>query len=156
MTTALCPGSFDPPTLGHVDIIERCATAFDHVVVGVIENPSKKPLFSAEERMQMLEKVFEETPSVVVVTFQGLLVDFAKSRDVDVIVKGLRGVADFEYEQQMAQMNHRLSGIDTMFMATNPGYGYLSSSLVKEVAKLGGEVAAMLPANVYEALKERI
>lgn len=156
MTSALCPGSFDPPTLGHVDIIERCAAVFDRVLVGIVENPSKAPLFAASERQALLEDVFREFPTVEVATFQGLLVDFAGSQSVDVVVKGLRGVGDFEYELQMAQMNHELSGMDTMFIATNPAYSYLSSSLVKEVARLGGDVQKMLPANVYAALKERM
>lgn len=156
MSTALCPGSFDPPTLGHADIIARCLSVFDRVIVGVVRNPSKQSMFSAEERVGLLKELFDESDRLDVLAFDGLLVDFAGQQGVDVIVKGLRAVADFEYEQQMAQMNQRLSGIDTMFMATTPEFGYLSSSLVKEVAKLGGEVKDMLPANVYHALKERI
>lgn len=156
MSTALCPGSFDPPTLGHADVIARCLAVFDRVIVGVVRNPSKQAMFSAEERVGLLTELFDESDRFEVLAFDGLLVDFAGQQGVDVIVKGLRAVADFEYEQQMAQMNQRLSGIDTMFMATTPEFGYLSSSLVKEVAKLGGEVKDMLPANVYHALKERI
>ncbi len=156
MSTALCPGSFDPPTLGHADVIARCLAVFDRVIVGVVRNPSKQAMFSAEERVGLLTELFDESARFEVLAFDGLLVDFAGQQGVDVIVKGLRAVADFEYEQQMAQMNQRLSGIDTMFMATTPEFGYLSSSLVKEVAKLGGEVKDMLPANVYHALKERI
>lgn len=156
MSTALCPGSFDPPTLGHADVIARCLAVFDRVIVGVVRNPSKQAMFSAEERVGLLTELFDESARFEVLAFDGLLVDFAGQQGVDVIVKGLRAVADFEYEQQMAQMNQRLAGIDTMFMATTPEFGYLSSSLVKEVAKLGGEVKDMLPANVYHALKERI
>ena len=155
MTVALCPGSFDPPTNGHVDVIQRSVSVFDRVLVGVIKNPSKVPTFSDEERVQMLVELFREEPKVEIEAFEGLLVDFAKERGVDVIVKGLRAVTDFEYELQMAQMNFHLAGIETVFVAASPEYGYLSSSLVKEVARFGGSVEALVPPSVAVELKER-
>ncbi len=155
MTTGLCPGSFDPPTNGHVDVIRRSASVFDRVVAAVIRNPSKAPMFSAEERVEMLEELFSDLPAVEVASFAGLLVDFALESEVDVIVKGLRAVSDFDYELQMAQMNHGLSRIDTVFIPTSPEYGYLSSSLVKEVGRLGGSVDRLVPAAVGRRLKER-
>lgn len=155
MTTGLCPGSFDPPTNGHVDVIRRSASVFDRVVAAVIRNPSKAPMFSAEERMEMLEELFSDLPAVEVASFAGLLVDFARESGVDVIVKGLRAVSDFDYELQMAQMNHGLSRIDTVFIPTSPEYGYLSSSLVKEVGRLGGSVDRLVPSVVGRRLKER-
>ena len=155
MTAGLCPGSFDPPTNGHVDVIRRSARVFDRVVAAVIRNPSKAPMFSAEERVEMLEELFSDLPAVEVASFAGLLVDFARESGVDVIVKGLRAVSDFDYELQMAQMNHGLSRIDTMFIPTSPEYGYLSSSLVKEVGRLGGSVDRLVPAAVGRRLKER-
>ncbi len=156
MTAALCPGSFDPPTNGHVDVINRCLSIFDRVVVGVVHNPSKSPLFSAEQRVAMLREVFAGVPNLEIESFEGLLVDFADKHGVDVIVKGLRAVTDFDYELQMAQMNFTLAGVDTLFVATNPAYGYLSSSLVKEVVRLGGSVDGMVPAPVAAAIKERL
>lgn len=153
MTKALCPGSFDPLTLGHVDVIERCIARFDSVTVAVVDNPSKSSLFTAGERKSLIEATFADRVSVA--SFDGLLVDFAASVGADVVVKGLRGLADFEVEQQMAQMNRQVGGMDTMFMATKPEYSYLSSSLVKEVAKLGGDVESLVPAAVARALKER-
>lgn len=156
MTIALCPGSFDPPTNGHVDVIQRSLAIFDEVVVGVIGNPSKSPMFSAEERVDLLQKVFIGVDRVSVETFDGLLVDFAVGRGIDVIVKGLRGVADFDSELQMAQMNHHLSGIETCFVATNPSHGYISSSLVKEVARLGGNTDRLVPAEVQQALNAKV
>ena len=155
MRTALCPGSFDPPTQGHVDVIQRALQIFDRVVLAVVRNPSKQPLFSAEERVAMLEELFTDDPEVEVESFDGLLVDFAREKDVEVIVKGLRALTDFDYELQMAQMNRQLSGIDTVFVATNPEYGYLSSSLVKEVARFGASVEALVPPLVAKALEQR-
>ena len=154
MTTALVPGSFDPPTHGHIDVVKRCSAIFERVVVAVVRNPSKQPLFSSDARKALLE---EHCPwdNVEVACFDGLLVDFARESEVDVIVKGLRAMTDFDYELQLAQMNRHLSGIVTMFVATKPEFGYLSSSLVKEVAKLGGDVAALVPASVATALTER-
>jgi pantetheine-phosphate adenylyltransferase len=156
VSTALCPGSFDPPTNGHVDVIKRCLSIFDHVVVAIVANPFKSALFDSTERSAMLEELFEdESDRLEIHAFSGLLVDFARERKVDVIVKGLRAVSDFEYELQMAQMNESLAGINTLFLPTNPKYGYLSSSLVKEVARLGGSVEGLVPPLVVSALKER-
>lgn len=154
MTVALIPGSFDPPTNGHLDVIRRCLGVFDEVVIAVVANPSKSPLFDAQERVEMLRQL-SKGERVDVDSFDGLLVDFVKSRHVDVIVKGLRAVSDFEYELQMAQMNESLSGISTLFLPTSPVYGFLSSSLVKEVARFGGNVADLVPAIVNDALKRR-
>ncbi|MEE9298981.1 MAG: pantetheine-phosphate adenylyltransferase [Acidimicrobiia bacterium] len=154
MTTALVPGSFDPPTNGHIDVVKRCASIFDRVVIGVALNPSKDSLFTSEERKQML-KEHCPWPNVEVDSFDGLLVHFAKAVGTDVIVKGLRALTDFDYELQLAQMNRHLSGIVTMFVATKPELGYLSSSLVKEVARFGGDVADLVPDSVAVALKER-
>lgn len=155
MTTALVPGSFDPPTNGHIDVVSRCASIFDEVVVAVVLNPSKDSLFSSEERKQMLEEHCP-WPNVRVDGFDGLLVDFAKVVGADVIVKGLRAITDFDYELQLAQMNRHLSGIVTMFVPTKPELGYLSSSLVKEVARLGGDVTELVPKTVGVALQERM
>ena len=154
MTTALCPGSFDPPTNGHVDVIQRVVSSFDRVVVSVIENPSKQSLFSAAERGDMIGEIHGDT--VEVVTFHGLLVDHAREMGADVVVKGLRTVDDYEYENQMAQMNWHLTGMETLFMPTRPEYGFISSSLVKEVARLGGSMSGLVPDVVEKALKERL
>lgn len=156
MTAALCPGSFDPPTNGHLDVIERCAAVFDRLVVAVVANPSKTPLFSAEERVDLLTRATGHLGNVEVASFQGLLVEFARERGVDVLVKGLRAVTDFDYELQMAQMNHTLSDVDTVFIPTAPEWSYLSSSLVREVARLGGQVGTLVPSVVAEALKEKL
>jgi pantetheine-phosphate adenylyltransferase len=151
----MIPGSFDPPTKGHLDIIKRCADIFDHVVVAIVANPSKEPMFTAEERRELLEECVGEWGNVEVDTFSGLLVDFASLKGVDIIVKGLRAMTDFDYEFQMSQMNRHLSNIVTMFVATKPEYGYLSSSLVKQVAGLGGAIDSLVPDLVAKALKER-
>jgi pantetheine-phosphate adenylyltransferase len=154
--TALVPGSFDPPTDGHVDVVTRCATIFDRVVVAVVGNPSKEALFSSAERAAMLEEVFGEAPNIEIAVFDGLLVDFASEVGADVIVKGLRAMTDFDYEIQLSQMNRHLSGIVTMFVATKPELGYLSSSLVKEVARLGGSIDELVPESVARALEGRL
>jgi pantetheine-phosphate adenylyltransferase len=154
--TALCPGTFDPVTNGHLDIIGRAASAFDAVVVGVLENPSKQPLFSVEERVAMLEDACSDLANVKVAGFAGLLVDFAGSEGATVIVKGLRAVSDYEYEIQMAQMNLRLARIETLFMATNPTWSFLSSSLIKEVARFGGSTEGLVPDAVGARLQERL
>lgn len=156
MITALLPGSFDPPTNGHIDVIARCARIFDRVVVAVANNPSKAPLFSADERVALLEECCAAWPNVSAASFDGLLVDFLRAAGADVIVKGLRAVTDFEYELQLAQMNRHLSGTVTLFVPTNPEFGYLSSSLVKEVAAFGGSVEDLVPLPVVGALKERL
>jgi pantetheine-phosphate adenylyltransferase len=154
MTKALCPGSFDPPTNGHVDVIERAITAFDEVAIAVIDNPAKKAMFSASERSEMLRDLFGDR--VEVGTFEGLLVDYAARVGADVVIKGLRTVGDYEYELQMAQMNRSLSGMETVFMATKSDWSFVSSSLVKEVARLGGSVSGLVPDVVEKALKERL
>jgi pantetheine-phosphate adenylyltransferase len=153
--TALCPGMFDPVTNGHLDIVNRAAALFDRVVVAVVENPTKEPLFGTEERVAMLEEAVAGLRGVEVSSFDGLLVDYARERGVDVIVKGLRAVSDFDYELQMAQMNRHLSQIETYFVPTSPKWSYLSSSLVKQVAKFGGDVSGMVPEHVARNLKER-
>ncbi len=155
MISCLVPGSFDPPTNGHLDVIERCAGIFDRVVVAVVANPAKAALFSAQERKDMLGDCCGEWDNVEIDSFSGLLVDFASDKGVDVIVKGLRAMTDFDYEIQMSQMNRHLSGIVTMFVATKPEFGYLSSSLVKQVAGLGGAIDTLVPGPVAIALKER-
>ena len=155
MTAALVPGSFDPPTNGHLDVIERCVGIFDEVIVGVIKNPSKSPLFDESERIEMLTELCSQWETVRIGSFGGLLVDYAEQAGADVVVKGLRAMTDFDYEFQMSQMNRHLSGIVTLFVATKPEYGYLSSSLVKEVSRLGGAIDALVPASVAAAKKER-
>ena len=155
MTTAVCPGSFDPPTNGHMDVIRRSVSLFDRVVVAVIRNLSKTPMFTSEERVEMLDDLLSDEPKVEIASFDGLLVDFARTRGAGVIVKGLRAVSDFDYELQMAQMNHSLSGIDTVFIPTSPEHAYLSSSLVKEVGSLGGTVDGLVPGKVGRLMKER-
>lgn len=156
MTTALYPGSFDPPTNGHLDVIERAARIFDHLVVGVVGNPSKSPMFDAGERVSLLTELVAGMEHVVVGTFQGLLVEYARQVEADVVVKGLRAVGDFDYELQMAQMNYTLDRMETLFLPTNPSWGYLSSSLVKEVARLGGSVNGLVPPVVAAAMKEKL
>jgi pantetheine-phosphate adenylyltransferase len=155
VTSALVPGSFDPPTKGHLDVIERCAGIFDRVLVAVVENPAKDALFTAAERMDLIRTSCMAWDNVEVGSFSGLLVDYAAEEGIEVIVKGLRAMTDFDYEFQMSQMNRHLSGIVTLFVATKPEYGYLSSSLVKQVAGLGGSVDSLVPAPVAKALKER-
>ena len=154
--TGLCPGTFDPVTNGHLDIIERASRHFDRFVVGVLQNPSKAPLFSVEERVSLLKEVTGSFRGVEIGSFSGLLVDYAKQQQADVIVKGLRAITDFDYELQMAQMNHRMSGMETFFVTTSPNWSYLSSSLVKEIARLGGDVEGLVPAVVRERLMERL
>lgn len=153
---ALCPGTFDPVTNGHLDIIERAADLFDQVIVAVIENPSKEPLFGLEDRRQMLKEALADRRDVEVDSFAGLLVDYARVKGVGVIVKGIRAISDFDYELQMAQMNRRLAGIETAFIPTSPTWSYLSSSLVKEVARLGGDVEGLVPPHVLERLREQL
>jgi pantetheine-phosphate adenylyltransferase len=153
---ALVPGSFDPPTNGHLDVIERCVGIFDEVVVGVIANPSKSPMFTSQEREAMLADCCAAWPNIEIASFSGLLVDYAAKVQAQVIVKGLRAMTDFDYEFQMSQMNRHLSGIVTLFVATKPEYGYLSSSLVKEVARFGGSIDALVPGPVAAAMKERL
>jgi pantetheine-phosphate adenylyltransferase len=151
----VCPGSFDPVTNGHLDIISRASRLYDEVVVAVLINKTKQGLFSIEERIEMLEEVTKEYGNVTIDKWHGLLVDFCRQNDIPMIVKGLRAVSDYEYELQMAQMNHRMAGVETMFMSTNPLYSYLSSSLMKEVVKYGGDVSGLIPDVVHGRLVER-
>lgn len=152
---AVCPGSFDPVTNGHLDIIGRAADLYDEVIVAVLVNQSKSSLFSVDERIEMLVEVTAGYPNVVTESFQGLLVDYCKRRDIAVIVKGLRAVSDFDYELQMAQLNRGMAGIETVFMPTNPEYSFLASSLVKDVARWGGDVSALVPSEVLHRLVQR-
>lgn len=156
MRRAVCPGSFDPVTNGHVDVIARASALYDEVVVAVLINKAKRGLFTVDERIEMLTAVTKEYGNVSVDSFHGLLVDFCVARNIPVIVKGLRAVSDFDYELQMAQMNHSLSGIETVFVATNPLYSFLSSSLVKEVATFGGDVSGLVPAPVLARLHAKL
>jgi len=156
MKRAVCPGSFDPITYGHLDIIERAAEQFDHVVVAVLENRTKSSMFSVAERIEMISKVTSKFPNVSVDSWSGLLVDYCKSNNIQAIVKGLRAVTDFDYELQMAQVNLQGSGVETMFMATSPTHSFLSSSLVKELAHYNGDISTMVPPSINEALKDRI
>jgi len=154
--TALCPGTFDPVTNGHLDVIGRAAELFESVIVAVVENPSKTPLFTLEERVELLEEAVRDHRNVRVGSFRGLLVDHARAQGASVIVKGLRAVTDYEYEIQMAQMNQRIGGIDTLFMATSPKWSFLSSSLVREVARYGGDVEGLVPDHVRKRLIDRL
>jgi pantetheine-phosphate adenylyltransferase len=154
MTTALCPGSFDPPTSGHADVIGRALSLFDRVVVAVIDNPSKKSMFTPAERATLLREMYGD--SIEVTSFSGLLVEHVREVGADVVVKGLRTVEDYEYETQMAQMNHHMTGMETLFLPTRPQYRFISSSLVKEIARLGGSVGGLVPDVVEKALKEKL
>ncbi len=154
--TAVCPGSFDPITFGHLDVIERAARRFDEVIVAVVHNPNKQALFALEERVEMVERLTSKLSRVTVAPFEGLLVDFCHEHNAGIVCKGVRGVADYEYEQQMAQMNLRIGDVDTVFLPARPDHAYLSSSLVKEVARLGGSVAGTVPADVEALLLERL
>ncbi len=156
MKRAVCPGSFDPITFGHLDIIERASGQFDEVVVAVLENRTKASLFSVEERMEMIRKTTSQFSNVKVDSWHGLLVDFCKENSIQAIVKGLRAVTDFDYELQMAQVNLQGSGVETMFMATSPSHSFLSASIVKELAHFGGDVSSMGPSVVNDALKARV
>ena len=156
MRRAVCPGSFDPVTLGHLDIVERASKIYDEVTVAVLVNKKKSSLFTVDERMDLLTRVTADYGNVKVDSFHGLLVDYCRARGIPVIVKGLRAISDFDYELQMAQMNHGLAGVETMFMTTNPLYSFLSSSLVKEVATYGGDVSALVPPLVHATLTERL
>ncbi|WP_222193876.1 pantetheine-phosphate adenylyltransferase [Modestobacter italicus] len=152
MRRAVCPGSFDPVTNGHVDVIRRAAALYDELVVAVLVNPGKAGLFDVDERMALLREAVVELPNVVVDRFEGLLVDYCRSRDIPVIVKGLRAVGDFEYELQMAQMNRELASVETLFVPTAPQVGHLSSSLVKQIARFGGDVSSLVPKAVNDRL----
>ncbi len=156
MRRAVCPGSFDPITFGHLDIISRASAHFDHVVIAVLENRTKSSLFSVTERIEMIRDTTSHLSNVSVDSWSGLLVDYCKSNSIQAIVKGLRAVTDFDYELQMAQVNLQGSGVETMFMATAPTHSFLSSSLVKELAHYGGDVSTMVPASINAALKLRV
>ena len=152
---AICPGSFDPVTNGHLDVFTRAARIADEVVVAVLVNRNKAGLFSVDERMEILREVTAHLPNVRVDSFHGLLVDYCKEHEIEAIVKGLRAVSDFDYELQMAQMNHRLAEVETLFVSTNPQFSFLSSSLIKEVARHGGDVAGVVPQAVLDRLPEK-
>ena len=156
MRRCVCPGSFDPVTNGHVDVIERASRLYDEVTVGVLMNAAKQGLFPVEERIDMLREVTADLGNVVVDSFHGLLVDYCREQGIPVVVKGLRAVSDFDYELQMSQMNNRLTGLETLFVATNPEYSFLSSSLVKEVATWGGDVSGLVPEPVLHRLGRRL
>ncbi len=157
MSKAIYPGSFDPVTFGHLDIIKRSASMFDELVVGVLVNNAKHPLFSVEERTQMLEQAVKEYPNVSVIAFDGLLIDYMKKYDISVIVRGLRAITDFDYELQIAQSNRKVSNdtIDTVFLTTSIDYAYLSSSIVREYASYGTDVRAFVPEFVARRLQDR-
>jgi pantetheine-phosphate adenylyltransferase len=156
MRRAVCPGSFDPVTNGHLDIIIRSARLFDEVIVGVLSNSAKEGMFTVEERIAMLREATAGVPGIRVEGFAGLLVDFCRDQGADVLVRGLRAVSDFDYELKMAQMNVGLSGVETLFMPTNPLYSFIASSLVKQVAKLGGDVSAYVPKVVENRLAAKL
>ena len=156
MKRVVCPGSFDPITFGHLDIIERASSIFDEVVIAVMVNKTKQTLFTVEERMEMTKEVTGRFPNVKVDSWSGLLVDYCKKNDVSIIVKGLRAVTDFDYELQMSQINLQLQGVETLFLSTAPAHSFLSSSLVKEIASHGGDVSSYIPAILLERLKDRL
>ena len=156
MRRVVCPGSFDPVTNGHLDIISRASRLYDEVVVAVLINITKKSLFTVEERMEMLREVTTRYGNVRVDSFHGLLVDFCEANGISAVVKGLRAVSDFDYELQMAQMNYSMAKVETMFMTTNPLYSFLSSSLIREVAKYGGDVSGLVPEQVIGQLRARL
>jgi pantetheine-phosphate adenylyltransferase len=156
MRRVVCPGSFDPITNGHLDIIERASSLFDEVVIAVLVNQTKSSLFTVAERIEMIKEVTAKYKNVRVDSWSGLLVDFCKANDISTIVKGLRAVSDFDYELQMSQVNLQLQGVETLFMATAPSHSFLSSSLVKEIASHGGDVSAYMPAAIVSKLKSRV
>ena len=156
MTGAVCPGSFDPVTLGHIDIFERAAAQFDEVIVAILTNPSKKGMFDLDERIAMIRESTPHLPNLHVESGSGLVVDFVRARGLTAVIKGLRTGTDFEYELQMAQMNKHIAGVDTFFVATTPRYSFVSSSLAKEVALLGGDVSELLPEPVNRRLAEKL
>ena len=157
MITAVYPGSFDPATYGHLDIIKRASISFDRVIVGVLHNSAKSPLFSLEERVKMLKEVTKDLPNVEIIPFDGLLVDFAEQIGADVVIRGLRAITDFEYELQMSQTNQRMKpDIETMFLTTSIEYSYLSSTTVREIAAFGGDVSQFVPEAVEIALREKM
>lgn len=157
MLRAIYPGSFDPVTFGHIDIIRRSASMVDELIVGVLNNNAKIPLFSVEERVRMLEKVLKDMPNVKCIPFEGLLVDFAHKTGARMVIRGLRAITDFEYELQMAQTNHKLRpDVETVFLTTSLEYSYLSSTTVKEVAAFGGDISQFVPEYVADRIKEKM
>ena len=156
MQRVVCPGSFDPVTNGHLDVIGRAAGLYDEVIVAVLINVTKQSLFTVDERVEMLREVTRNYGNVRIERFHGLLVDFCAANGITAVVKGLRAVSDFEYEMQMAQMNYRLAKVETLFMTTNPLYSFLSSSLVKDVARYGGDVSGLVPGPVVSQLRARL
>ena len=157
MLRAVYPGSFDPVTFGHLDIITRSAKLVDELIVGVLVNNAKSPLFSVEERVKILEKTVENLPNVKVIPFEGLLVEFVRKMEAQMVVRGLRAITDFEYELQMAQTNHKLEpDLETIFLTTSLDYSYLSSSTVKEVAAFGGDISQFVPDIVIERMQEKM
>jgi pantetheine-phosphate adenylyltransferase len=152
----VCPGSFDPVTNGHLDIVSRASGLYDEVIVAVLTNITKQTLFTVDERVEMLREVTKGYGNVRVERFHGLLVEFCAENGITAVVKGLRAVTDFEYEMQMAQMNYRLAKVETLFMTTNPLYSFLSSSLVKDVARYGGDVSGLVPEPVLDRLRARL
>lgn len=155
MRKAVCPGSFDPITNGHLDVIERASGLFDEVTIAVLKNSQKSGLFTIEERLKMAKEAVAHIPNAKVDTWSGLLVDYCRANEIGAIIKGLRAVSDFDYELQMAQMNLQLEGVDTLLMATKPAYSFLSSSLVREIAKYGGDVSTLVPPGVLRELSAR-
>ena len=156
MHRVVCPGSFDPVTNGHLDIISRAASLYDEVVVAVLINGTKKGLFTVDERVELLGEVTAQYGNVKIDRFHGLLVDFCATNGISAVVKGLRAVSDFEYEMQMAQMNYRMAKVETLFMTTNPQFSFLSSSLIKEIARYGGDVSGLVPEPVVSRLHSRM
>jgi pantetheine-phosphate adenylyltransferase len=152
----VCPGSFDPVTNGHLDIVGRAAALYDEIIVAVLVNITKRSLFTVDERVEMLRDVTRGYGNVRIERFHGLLVDFCAANGITAVVKGLRAVSDFEYEMQMAQMNYRMAKVETLFMTTNPLYSFLSSSLVKEIAKYGGDVSGLVPESVFARMRARL
>ena len=157
MLKGIYPGSFDPVTYGHLDVIERYSKLVDELIVGVLNNKAKSPLFSAEERVRMLNEVTKDMPNVTVVPFEGLLVDFARKMDAGLVIRGLRAITDFEYELQMAQTNHKMEpDVETVFLTTSLDYSYLSSTTVKEVAAFGGDISQFVPGIVADLIEEKM
>ena len=156
MQRVVCPGSFDPVTYGHLDIISRAAARSDEVIVAVLNNVTKKSMFTVDERVEMLGEVTSQYGNVKIDRFHGLLVDFCAANGITAVVKGLRAVSDFEYEMQMAQMNYRMAKVETLFMTTNPQFSFLSSSLIKEIARYGGDVSGLVPEPVAARLRRRV
>ncbi|GAA4915896.1 pantetheine-phosphate adenylyltransferase [Streptomonospora salina] len=155
MRRVVCPGSFDPVTNGHIDIIGRAARQYDEVVTAVLTNVNKRGLFSVDEKVAMLRECTADVSNVTISQFSGLLVDFCRDNDIGAIIRSLRSVSDFDYELQIAQMNYRLSGVETMFMTANPQYSFLSSSLVREIAQYGGDVSSLVTPHVEQRLRDK-